>query len=81
MPDYDPTTVALVGEMLKVLDAEADADTMSYEDRVPRGPGGADRGAADGWPGRRGPLPRGRTGHAPSAGAARPEHGDVRAGL
>ena len=34
MPDYDPTTVALVGEMLKVLDAEADAETMSYEDQL-----------------------------------------------
>jgi hypothetical protein len=34
MPDYDPTTVALVGEMLTVLDAEADAETMSYEDQL-----------------------------------------------
>jgi hypothetical protein len=34
MPDYDETTVALVGEMLKVLDAEADATTMSYEDQL-----------------------------------------------
>lgn len=34
MPDYDETTVALVGEMLKVLDAEADVDTMAYEDQL-----------------------------------------------
>ena len=34
MPDYDPTTVALVGEMLTVLDADADTDTLSYEDQL-----------------------------------------------
>lgn len=34
MPDYDETTVALVGEMLKVLDAEAETDGMAYEDML-----------------------------------------------
>lgn len=34
MPDYDETMVELVGAMLKVVDAEADVDTMSYEDKL-----------------------------------------------
>lgn len=33
-PDYDPTIQALVTAMLKVLDSEADAETLSYEDQL-----------------------------------------------
>ena len=33
MPDYDPTTLARVGEMVKVFDADADVEDMSYEDQ------------------------------------------------
>ena len=33
MADYDPTTLARVGEMVKVFDADADVEDMSYEDQ------------------------------------------------
>jgi hypothetical protein len=34
MPDYDPTTMALVGDMLTALEERGDTADMSYEDQL-----------------------------------------------
>ena len=80
MPNYDPTTVALVGEMLKVLDAEADAETMSYEDQLRAVQVALTEALQTGGAAREEPSPEDEQVMRQALGQLDPKHGDAELG-
>jgi hypothetical protein len=80
MPDYDPTTVALMGEILKVLDTEADADTMSYEDQLRAVQVALTEAMQTGGEPVEAPSPEGEQVMRQALGQLDPKHGDAELG-